>query len=383
MGCVRIATYDPWDQPSLLGPSSDQVLPKEATARRIRVAIAVRKQAVTVDAPGAFVFSGDPLPADPSSFEGGRRYRELHLTSDKLIGSKAYLAPLGEGEIRVDGKSYRGSLEVMGDLKATVTVINELSLEEYVMGVLAGEIPQGWPLEALKAQALAARTFAVLNQAGAQKRGSPYDLENTHLYQMYSGTEKVTPMVRQAVVETAGEVLLHQGEFIQAFFHSNCGGRTSRAGSVWSKDRPYLVSVDCPSCAGGPHYRWTRELSLVEVARSVRAAGVPAAEVFDLKVEERDESGRALWVSFRDEGGVTRRMKGAAFRMALGSDVVKSTKFDLGTRDGKLVFSGRGWGHGVGLCQEGAFGMATRGSKAGEIIRRYYRSVTIERMKGG
>jgi len=381
-GCVRIATYDPWDRPSLLSDSPSQFFPKGMTAKRIRVAIAVRKASVRVEAPEAFVLSGSPIEGTPMPGEGAVRHREILLTSDKLPRSKAYLAPLGEGEIIVDGRSYRGSLEVLGDLKATVTVINDLPLEEYVMGVLAGEIPQGWPLESLKAQALAARTFAILKQSEARRRGAPYDLENTHLYQMYHGTEKVTQPARQAVIETAGEILIHKDSPIQAFFHSNCGGKTSRAGNVWSKDQPYLRSVDCPFCQGGPHFQWKRDVPLGEVARQARAAGIPLAEVLEMKVLERDESGRVVLLSLKDENWSEHRMKGSAFRMAMGTDVIKSTRFDLGLRDGKAYFSGRGWGHGVGLCQEGAWGMALKGSKASEIIRRYYPGVTIERMGG-
>jgi stage II sporulation protein D len=252
------------------------------------------------------------------------------------------------------------------------------------MGVLAGEIPQGWPLEALKAQALAARTFAVLKQTEARRRQAPYDLENTHLYQMYQGTEKITPAVRQAVLLTAGEALFHQGAPIQAFFHSNCGGKTTGAGNVWTKDQPYLRPSDCPFCSAGPHALWKREVPLEEVARKVRAAGVPAAEVLEMRVLDRDDSGRVKFLAFKDEHWSEHRMKGAAFRMALGTDVIKSTRFDLGVRDGKAYFSGRGWGHGVGgvgLCQEGALGMALKGHRSGEIIRRYYRGVTVEKLQ--
>jgi stage II sporulation protein D len=198
---------------------------------------------------------------------------------------------------------------------------------------------------------------------------------------MYLGTEKVTPLVRQAVVATAGEVLLHQGSPIQAFFHSNCGGRTSRAGNVWAKDQPYLRSVDCPYCSSGSHYQWKREVPTVEAAKKLRAAGVALADIMGLSVQERDESSRVVRVLVKDENGVDHRVKGSTFRMALGTDLIKSTRFDVGTRDGKLLFSGRGWGHGVGLCQEGALGMALKGHKAGEIIRRYYQGISIERLR--
>lgn len=379
-GCVRLATYEP-AVTTTLSRDPTPVLGPVPTSQRIRVAIVLRKPSVKLMAPESFVLSGIPLEGTPAVGDSREQYRERILTPEKLIGGKAFLEPMGDGQVQVDGKSYRGSMEIILDKRQTLTVINDLPLEEYVMGVLAGEIPQGWPLEALKAQAIAARTFAILKRADARRIGSDYDLENTALFQMYQGTDRVNDNIRRAVVETAEQILTYQSLPIQAFFHSNCGGRTSSALNVWSKAQPYLRPVDCPFGNEGPHFHWTVEIPLPEIARRLRDVGIPVAEVLGLKVFSRDESQRITQLSIQDETGGYRRMKGSAFRMAMGPDLVKSTRFDLESRGGKVIFSGRGWGHGVGLCQEGACGMALKGYGAFDILRHYYHGVLIEKIK--
>ncbi len=347
---------------------------------QIRVAIAVRQSSVHLAAPEEFVLSGFPW-GTPVVEKGENRYQEITLTSDQLVAHKAYIEPMGEGQIKVNGKSFRGSMEIVEEPRGTLTVINQLPLEEYVMGVLAGEIPRNWPLEALKAQAVAARTFAVLNRAEAREKGQPYDLENTALFQMYQGSELVNENIRKAVLETKDEILTFNGKPIEAFFHSNCGGRTSGALDVWSKDQPYLQSVSCPFGNNGEHFRWRSEISIPDMIRKLRSAGLILDDVVKIDVVSRDESHRIQELSIMDGEGSWKKIKGSSFRMALGPDLVRSTRFDAVVGRNKVVFNGKGWGHGVGLCQEGAYGMALKGYGAFDILRYYYRGVILEKMK--
>ena len=321
------------------------------------------------------------MDGTPVLHEGEKSFRETVLTSDKLFAHKAYIEPLGEGEILVNGKGYRGSMQIVEEGRGRLTVINELPLEDYVMGVLAGEVPRNWPLEALKAQAVAARTFAVFQQREARKKGLPYDLENTAQSQVYQGSGLVNDNIRRAVMGSQGEVLTYKGNPIPAFFHSNCGGRTANALDVFSKDQPYLRSVPCPFDGNGSHYRWRSEVKIPELVRKLRAEGVGLADVVRLDILSRDGSGRVREVSLLDADGSHKNMKGTRFRMAVGPDVVRSTRFDSRIEGDKVVFTGRGWGHGVGLCQEGACGMAMKGYSAFDILRHYYQGITVERLK--
>jgi stage II sporulation protein D len=374
--------------------SSSEVVPKDSienslpesaevqdASPQIRVAIEVRQSSVHLVAPEEFVLSGFPW-GTPVVQNGESRYQEITLTSEQLYAHKAYIEPMGEGEIKVNGKSFQGSMEVVEEPRGTLTVINQLPLDEYVMGVLAGEIPRNWPLEALKAQAIAARTFAVLNRMEARQKGQPYDLENTALFQMYQGSELVNENIRKAVLDTKNEILTFNGKPITAFFHSNCGGYTSGSLGVWSKDQPYLQPVSCPFGNNGAHFRWKAEISIPDMVRKLRSAGLQIEDVVRIDIISRDESHRIQELSIMDGDGTKKKMKGSAFRMALGPDLVRSTRFDAEVERTKVLFNGNGWGHGVGLCQEGAYGMALKGYGAFDILRYYYRGIMLEKLKG-
>lgn len=381
------------ETPRAFNPSSEAVsnaniqnpLPDSTEAQdgsqQIRVAIEVRQNSVHLVAPEEFILSGFPW-GTPVVSKGENRYREITLTPDQLYAHMAFIEPTGDGEIKVNGKSFKGSIEIVEETKGTLTVINQLSLEEYVMGVLAGEIPRNWPLEALKAQAIAARTFAVLYRSEARQKGQPYDLENTAFFQRYQGSELVNENIQKAVLETKDEILTFNGKPIEAFFHSNCGGHTSGALEVWSHDQPYLKPVNCPFGNQGEHFRWRAEISIPDMVRKLRSAGVKIEDVVGIDIMSRDESNRIQELTITDGDGSLKKMKGSAFRMALGPDLVRSTRFDPKVEGKKVVFIGKGWGHGVGLCQEGAYGMALKGYGAFDILRYYYRGVILEKIKG-
>lgn len=354
--------------------------PEPVSVEKIRVAIAVRQNSVHLVAPESFTMSGFPI-GTPVIQPGSKSFRETTLTFDQLYTDRAYIEPLGAGEIQVNGKNFEGSMEILRDGGGTLTVVNELSLEDYVMGVLAGEIPRDWPLEALKAQAIAARTFAVLKRSEAREKNEPYDLESTAQFQMYQGSGLVNEKIRQAVVDTEGRIATYDSRPILAFFHSNCGGETCGAVDVWSQDKPYLKPVSCPFGNNGAHFRWKAEIPIRDLVRSLRAAGVKIGDIVRLEALERDESNRILKLSLMDADGSRKTMRGAAFRMAIGPDVIRSTRFTAEVGSTKVVFNGKGWGHGVGLCQEGACGMALKGYTAFEILRYYYRGIIVEKMQ--
>ncbi len=380
-GCIPVRSYSPLRTSDTILDDKQAIPIEKPVFHLIRIAIAIRQPAVHLIAPEAFILSGFPMDGTPVVEKGERRFRETTLTPDKLYAHKAYIKPLGEGQIEVNGKSYRGSIEIVEDQAGTLTVINEVSLEEYVMGVLAGEVPRNWPLEALKAQAIAARTFAVFTQNQARAKSERYDLENTAFFQMYQGSGLVNENIRTAVTQTEGEILTYNSMPIMAVFHSNCGGETSGSIDVWSHDQPYLKSVSCQFGNDGTHYRWEADVSTSDMARKLRAAGLKIADVIQVEPLDRDESNRIKELSIMDENGQSKKIKGSVFRMAIGPDVIRSTRFDVHVKQDRVVFNGKGWGHGVGLCQEGAYGMARDGYRAFDILRHYYYGVILERLK--
>jgi stage II sporulation protein D len=387
-GCATLSPPgDRMDSEETIAPFRD-VPPITApnTQRRVRVAISVRRTTVKLVAPETFILTGFPMPASPSNINPEltltptRPLREALLTSSQVDEKGARIEPLGEGEIEVDGLKFRGNMEIFHDDHGTLTVINDVDLEDYVEGVLGGEIPHDWPLEALKAQAIAARTFAFLKMLEARQKGLLYDVENTAFYQVYQGTEKVDQEMKRAVRETRGEILVYGNKPIEAYFHSNCGGHTTDAKDVWGKDQPYLRSVPCQFGNNGAHYRWKASILIKEIVKRLRSVGVTLSDVVRISGLDSDGGDRIVNLDILDADGRVHTLKASTFRMALGPDLVKSTHFNARVEGDKVFFDGKGWGHGVGLCQEGAQGMANHGYSAFDILRHYYQGIMIEKI---
>lgn len=283
----------------------------------------------------------------------------------------------GEGgrPVRVEDKlrAYRGVVEVRRT-DAGLTVVNELDLEAYLYGVLKMEINPAWPAEAVKAQAVAARTLALASLGRFAREG--YDVRDTTDSQVYGGATFEDPRATAAVDATRGLVALHGGQPILAVYHADSGGRTESSENVWGRPYPYLRGVDDPYVAGSPYERWTLSVPLDRLEEALRAGGVPARGIRSVEVAEVSESGRALRVRVVGAEG-SWELTGHRLRTLLGPDVLRSTLFTVRTEGALVVFEGRGWGHGVGMSQWGARGMALRGWDFTRILQHYYTGVVI------
>lgn len=305
----------------------------------------------------------------------------LFLGSKRL--GKAVEVRAESGALRVAGRAYAGRLLLyaMGD---QVFLVNEVSLEDYLKGVLPSEVPSSWPMEALKAQAVAARSYAVWRVGETRKAGnSPYDLDDSVASQVYQGLQNKSERSDSAVDACAGEVLSYQGKIAQCFFHSNSGGHTAGSDEAWGTDHApaYLAGVEDSWSEDQKHYAWSATLPLADVqAKLERAKLWPGGLLEEVIPKDRSESGR--WNLVRLIGGHQEKVvKATAFRTALGADVLRSTNFRTRPRGDAVVFDGLGWGHGVGLAQEGAKAMAEAGKGYRAILDHYYPSTRWARLK--
>ncbi|NLG83546.1 MAG: stage II sporulation protein D [Firmicutes bacterium] len=264
-----------------------------------------------------------------------------------------------------------------------------LGLEEYLVGVLAAEVPAAFHLEALKAQAVAARTMAIKRMkrfGGPGCRHSPAaDLcdrpEDGQAWLSAAELRRkwgwrypwLYARLARAVEETRGLILLYAGRPIEAVYHSTCGGRTEDATAVWGRAFPYLVSVCCGYDLFSPRLHSTRRLSWQEAARRLGLAGKVTGPPRDLAILARTPSGRVA--TLRLWGRV---LRGPAARAVFG---LRSTDFSVRAQDEDLIFTVRGNGHGVGLCQYGAEGMARQGVDFRRILRHYYPGVQLGRLR--
>ncbi|MBI4592889.1 MAG: SpoIID/LytB domain-containing protein [Candidatus Rokubacteria bacterium] len=261
-----------------------------------------------------------------------------------------------------------------------LAVVNELPLEEYVAGVLRAEADERWPHEALRAQAIVSRTYAAYHRMiGA---GKPYQIIASTAHQQYVGRVPASSPVWGAVRETAEQVLRWEGELFPAFYHTESGGYTEDPRTVFAANNmPALKPVVCPFSAGSPHFYWNLDLKLGDLSESLRRNGVSVGTVSAIEVTERTPSLRATVVTVRGVRGAA-RVRGNDFRRFVGYDTLKSTLFAVAIDGGVARFAGRGYGHGVGLCQWGAKGMAEQGHTARQILEFYYPGATLGPLDG-
>lgn len=285
---------------------------------------------------------------------GGQNLRSLKIVSP--------------GFVQVNGKGYRGTLEIYPSEKGLL-VIDEILLEEYLVGLINCEISSQWPMEAVKAQAVVARTFALYQKQS--RKNLLYHLESTVYDQVYGGSDIEDSRAARAVEETHGEVVSYNGKIIQAFFHSSCGGHTEASENVWSLKVPYLRGVECTYCMKTPSVLWEQSLSPQKIASLLRAAGYRVAGLENILVKSRYPSGRIEYLDLVSADRIV-TIPAVAFRKIIGYGVIRSTDFEVKLIDDAFVFIGVGYGHGVGLCQWGAKQRAEEGFSYREILSYYY-----------
>ena len=273
-------------------------------------------------------------------------------------------------------RRFRGNLDLIRTEKKKLLAVNRLPIESYVRGVLYHEISHRWPMEAIKAQAVATRTYALYHKRLHFRR--EYDLTNDIYSQVYGGRTSECLRTNLAVERTEGQVLTYQGHLIPAYFHATCGGKTEDVTELWDHEPlAPLKGITCLFCQHSPHFHWEKELTFKEIEAALRAAGFSVRTIENIRVLDRNNSGRIklLEITLTDEQ--SRLISGKDFRHALGPNRIKSNSFQIAVEGNKVRFTGRGWGHGVGLCQWGAQMMAEKKHDYQDILQYYYPGTTI------
>lgn len=296
-------------------------------------------------------------------------------------------AKVKKGILKLDGVPYRGKLHInYRKNKAKLTTVNEVMLEDYLYGVVPNEMSPSWPIEALKAQAVAARTFVLHDLKKHALEG--YDVCATTHCQVYRGQQKEHARTNEAVNTTQGEYLAHNGKAILSLFHAGGGGYTENSENVWGQKEPYLRGVldyDKDS--------WEVKTTLGKLSSALQSRGKSVGKIRTIKLSklgkqpvqtsDRGVSGRVRTMTIEGDRGSV-QVDGTAVRSMLG---LKSTLFDFDKRtfsggDNEfLTISGYGFGHGLGLSQRGAKAMAEKKKDYREILKHYYRETDLKKIK--
>jgi stage II sporulation protein D len=369
----------------------------------VAVGLEVGARAVTIDGDGPLQLSAggradeQVRPPCMAGLSAGRV--ELRCGGDARrtadVGGLRLRARPGSA-LRVAERSYDGEIVLVAG-EGGVTVINSIALETYLLGVVPHEIgarPAG-EIEAVKAQAIAARTYAVAHRG--RRRSLGFDYWGDTNDQVYRGLQGQDSVSARAIRETSGQVLTYDGRPIEAYYHSTCGGRTAAIDEVWRRGPvPYLRSISDLRddggawCESSSRYRWNERWDWNELGaileRTVGLAGGDALR--GLRVRSRTPSGRVAELEIQAEGG-DRVVFGDSVRWALrrgNGAILNSARIDE-IREGVdaggrrwMEVSGGGWGHGIGMCQVGAMARARFGQDYRRILGAYYPGTELQRL---
>ena len=333
---------------------------------------------LTVQMPGGEtrVFMG-PVVARPSA-------GSLTLNGERIPADTVTIRNRG-GDLTVtngvNGKGESKPLIVGGNLKILVrgnglSLVNDVDLEEYIKGVVPAEMSPSWHPEALKAQAVVARTYALYQRMLNKSR--EYDLVATVQDQVYQGRQGVDRRVQDAVESTRGIAVAYQNAPIYAAFSSTAAGPTEDAMNVWSKDLPYLKGVDCPFDVNAPRYHWRAVLRIQDLEHAFQRQGVDVGAIASLTPFAYSRAGRVTKLRILHSRGEL-ILRGEDFRRLVGYSIIPSTQFDVESMGWEIALSGRGSGHAVGLCQWGAKEMAEHGYPYTTILAYYFPGTELRR----
>jgi len=386
---AAVALFACYRGPADPEPDPTVEAPVHVDEPRVRVALVERGDAVAVDLTGGWLLEpahGEPLRVDLAEGDGiavrprggsglevsGAVTRAWDATELWIRAAAPASGPapaFGLGDRR-----YRGDLHVRLLPDGGLRAINHVGLEDYLAGVLGHEMPLSWSDPALHAQAIAARTYAL----ATRKPGAEYDLFADTRSQVYRGIVAEDAKARRIVDETRGRVVTHDGELVVTYFHSTCGGDTVPAAWIfpWVDEvtEPLSGTTGC-RCQASRLYRWTEEVDLTAAWELVLELPLQAVEVVHYP-----RGGYVKEVVFTEASGGETRVSGWDFRRVFGAGTVKNYAFDLELLEGgrALRVDGRGWGHGVGMCQFGAEGFAKEGLDGEAIVEHFYPGARVE-----
>lgn len=358
--------------------------PAQATELEMRVAIEENVQqtqigghtdAVVTDSSGRVLGEIRGGTALTATYTGGS------VRLGDWQGDALWVQPENDGFVWIGSKWYRGRARVVPTAQG-LTVVNYVNLEEYLYSVVGAEVPTNWPLEALKAQAVAARSYALYQRQTSAN--TVFDVGDTTRWQVYSGLEEEAASTQAAVQATAGQVLTFNGQIINAVFHSSSGGHTENVEDVWQSPLPYLRGVpDYDQEA--PVFRWQVRLSADQIRQAIPSVG----NVIAFEPERLTPRGRVVTMRVIGDLGQT-TVSGSDLRRMFN---LRSTLFTVQPQYGRVaavdgaqapsefVIDGGGFGHGIGMSQYGAYGMARQGRDYRQILAHYYSGSTLSQIR--
>lgn len=380
---ARLRETDPPPPPPLQPPPVN---------RTVRVRVVAEGDLVVLEGEAELAAHAEGRDWRAKVIEVAREGGKLRVREVGLLDGPLYIDAPGADRLAIAGRRFRGKAEVHLGRGKGVDVVNVLDVEDYLRGVLPKEVPvtipqaiavtlptdwpKEWPREALRAQAVVSRSFALFH--AGRKTARPWHMEATIMSQVYGGLDAEDPRADAAVAFTRGRFLAYKGGPAMATFHANSGGYTAANESIWEVPYPYLRAVEDLHSRFLAGYEWETLLTPAEIAEALNARGFAVPPPREVRPEGVGADGRAARVVLAYAGGET-ALSAHAFRMAVGSTRVRSTRFAVEPAEEGFRLKGYGYGHGVGLSQWGAYKLARDGRNYLEILNFFYEGLPVRR----
>ena len=345
------------------------VLPAQAIDLKVaikknaqNVKVGSSTSAIVKDQTGRKIGELSPMAAISAQSRSGQ------ISLERLQAGEITIEPTEDGYVWIGDRWYRGKVQLVNDGNQ-LTAINHVDLEHYLYSVVGAEAVSSWPIEALKAQAVAARSYALYKRK--TKKNSLYDLDTTQSTQVYKGLNTEYLTTHEAVNSTVGQIMTYNGNVILAAFHSSSGGHTENVEDIWTSPLPYLrgvIDYDHQS----PVFEWNKTFSFNQIANLIGGVG----KVKTMIPETTTPQGRVVTMKVIGDRGI-QKISGKELRKILD---LRSTLFRITTQGSQVQVYGRGFGHGLGLSQWGAYYLAKQGINYHQILVHYYQNTTLSQV---
>lgn len=323
------------------------------------------------DISGSNVLSrGKNLKTTVTAYKGGI------LLAGKSFNATKVVLSVNEPDVAIiNGRKFRGNIQFIRKDNLHLLIVNQINLEDYIKGILYHESSHYWPMEALKAQAIVSRTYAVYQMQENSARD--FDVTSDVYSQVYGGSTSERYRTNKAAEETRGIIVTYQGKTFPTYFHATCGGHTEDASMLWNINIPPLKGLPCDFCKDSPHYNWHYVVFIGELREQLKNSGYSLGMIKEINILGRDNSGRITELNITTDRNEL-KISAKDLRNIAGPNLIRSTKFNVRIEGQDAIFEGTGWGHGVGLCQWGAYFMAKQGRNALEILQYYYPGTDVK-----
>ncbi len=308
-------------------------------------------------------------------------FRTRPLTSDSKLKDPTTFAKANgnvsiiskDGFVRLNKSKYCGKLVLVPKENDRFSILEEIGIEKYLPGVVEGEMPIKWKDDALQAQVIAARTYAIYQKK--IKSNALYHISKLDL--AYNGSYMNQAKAIEIVDKSRGTVMVYDWELFPGYFHSTCGGHTEDINLIFNlRSIPPLSGVDCGHCTNSRYYHWKKTLRKSEIENKLNGTKAKVRNIRNITTEGIGPGGHCSTVKIEHAGG-TKRVNANDFRLIVGPNNLRSTAFKIRNSGSSFVFEGTGWGHGVGMCQYGTQDMAKSGFKWFDILRHYYPKIDL------